>query len=76
MKKSLIVIWILLISMACKVEKPSAQYSNNVEDSEDTNIIEMNDLPAVQSNMEYQETNTRFISSFVCNRSINRVFVS
>jgi len=39
MKKSLIVIWILLISIACKVEKPTGQYSNNVEDPGDTTVI-------------------------------------
>ena len=71
MKKSLIVIWILLISIACKVEKPTGQYSNNVEDPGDTTVIEMNDLPAVQSNLEYQETNTRLIDLLHTKLEIN-----
>lgn len=71
MKKGLIVILLFLISLACKVEKPSAQYADYIEDQEDTTEIEMVDLPSIHNRLEYQATNTQLIDLLHTKLEIN-----
>ncbi len=71
MKKGLIVILLFLISLACKVEKPSVQYADYIEDQEDTTEIEMVDLPSIPNRLEYQATNTQLIDLLHTKLEIN-----